>query len=267
VRGIFDAMVELKSDSAKQETAKLMATGYGLPASEALAMMGDAHSTNWAENYQFFINKNNPANFERVWNNAYYLYRRVGNISHQQVPFDQVMDYSIIEKLGKEEKYSSQRDEYTTVFVPKSTSEVRGAEEILTNTVRIHFYPNSWDLYKKITRREDDNDVERLYDPNVDLVLEEIAKLAGQFGTARIIIEGHTDSSMKGKIGPAVVKELSLNRANAVKQALVNKYDLDPNQFNVEGMGWDRPFNIGDPDNHAENRRVEIKVYPAEAGE
>ncbi len=101
VRGIFDAMAELKSDSAKQETAKLMATGYGLPASEALAMMGDAHSTNWAENYQFFINKNNPANFERVWNNAYYLYRRVGNISHQQVPFDQVMDYSIIEKLGK----------------------------------------------------------------------------------------------------------------------------------------------------------------------
>ncbi len=72
---------------------------------------------------------------------------------------------------------------------------------------------------------------------------------------------------MKGKIGPAIVKELSLNRANAVKQALVNNFDLDPNQFNVEGMGWDRPFNIGDPDNHAENRRVEIKVYPAEAGE
>jgi hypothetical protein len=130
-----------------------MATGYGLPASEALAMMGDAHSTNWAENYQFLINKNNPANFERIWNNAYYLYRRIGSINHQQVPFDQVMDFSIIEKLGKEEKYASQKDEYSTVFVAKSTSEIRGAEEILTNTVRIHFFPNSWDLYKKVTKK------------------------------------------------------------------------------------------------------------------
>ncbi len=266
VRGIFDAMESLKSDAAKQETAKLMATGYGLPASEALAMMGDAHSTNWAENYQFFINKNNPANFERIWNNAYYLYRRIGSISHQQVPFDQVMDFSIIEKLGQDEKYSSQKDEYTTVFVAKSTSEIRGAEEILTNTVKIHFFPNSWDLNKTVTKREDGKDVERLYDPNVDLVLEEIAKLAGQFGTARIIIEGHTDGSMQGKIGPALVKELSLNRANSVKQALVNTYDLDPNQFNVEGIGWDRPVDPGDPNNHAKNRRVEIKVYPAEAG-
>jgi NitT/TauT family transport system substrate-binding protein len=266
VRGIFDAMEDLKKDSVKQDTAKLMATGYGLPASEALAMMGDAHSTNWAENYQFFINKNNPANFERIWNNAYYLYRRIGSIKHQQVPFDQVMDFSIIEKLGKEEKYSSQKDEYSTVFVAKSTSEIRGAEEILTNTVRIHFFPNSWDLYKTVTKREDDEDVERLYDPNVDLVMEEIAKLAGQFGTARIIIEGHTDNSMQGKVGPALVKELSLNRANAVKEALVNRYELDPNQFNVEGMGWDRPVSPTDPNNHAENRRVEIKVYPAEAG-
>ena len=38
-------------------------------------MLGDAHSTNWAENYQFFLNQNNPTNFERVWNQAYYLYR------------------------------------------------------------------------------------------------------------------------------------------------------------------------------------------------
>jgi ABC-type nitrate/sulfonate/bicarbonate transport system permease component len=73
----------------------------------------------------------------------------------------------------------------------------------------------------------------------VDLVLEEIAKLAGQFGTARIVIEGHTDNSMKGKIGPALVKELSLNRANAVKEALVNKYPLDPEpiQRGRNGLG------------------------------
>ena len=265
VRGIFDAMIELKSDQAKQHVAELMAEGYNLPASDALSMLGDAHSTNWAENYQFFMNRNNPANFERIWNQAYYLYRRIGKVSHQRVPFDQVMDFSVIEKLGEEEKYSSQEDEYTVKFVPKSTTEVRGAEEILTNTVVIHFYPNSWDLYKKVTEREDDKDVERQYDPNVDFVLEEIARLAGQFGTARIIIEGHTDASMRGTVPPSLVKELSQNRAASVKEALVNKFNLDPNQFNVEGMGWDQPADPADSMNHAKNRRVEIKVYPAEA--
>ena len=38
-------------------------------------MLGDAHSTNWAENFQFFINQNNPTNFERIWQRAYMLYR------------------------------------------------------------------------------------------------------------------------------------------------------------------------------------------------
>lgn len=267
VRGIFDAMVALKDDTARQTTARLMGDGYGLPASEAAAMFEDAHSTNWAENYQFFLNQNNPTNFERIWNQAYYLYTRIGTIKHRKVPFDQVMDFTIIKRLGEEEKYASQKDEYSVQFTPKATSEIRAEEEILTNTVVIHFYPNSWDLYKKVTEEEGEKSVERLYDPNVDLVLEEIAKLAGQFGTARIVIEGHTDSSMKGRAPDSLVKELSSRRANAVKEALVNKFDnLDPNQFNVEGMGWDRPADPDQPLDHAHNRRVEIKIYPAEAG-
>jgi len=266
VRGIFDAMVELKDESARKHCAELMATGYNLPPSDTLAMFGDAHSTNWAENYQFFVNQNNPANFERVWNQAYYLYRRIGAITHQPVPFDQVMDYSIIDKLGKEAKYSAQKDEYKMQFAPTTVSEIRAEEEILTNTVFIHFFPNSWDLHKKVTKKVEGKDVEEMYDPNVDFVLEDIAKLVGQFGAARIVIEGHTDGSMKGKVPPSLVKELSLHRANSVKEALVQKYHLEPNQFGVEGMGWDRPADPNDPENHAKNRRVEVKVYPAEAG-
>ncbi len=101
VRGIFDAMVELKGDEARQTVAKLMADAYKLPAADAATMLQDAHSTNWAENYQFFLNQNNPTNFERVWNQAYYLYSRIGKIKHRKVPFDQVMDFSIIKKLGQ----------------------------------------------------------------------------------------------------------------------------------------------------------------------
>src|SRR6266699_261558 len=80
MRGIFDAMTALKEQPAKQEAAQLMATGYSIPATDALSMLGDAHSTNWAENREFFLNQNNPSNFERTWNTSYFLYRRIGMV-------------------------------------------------------------------------------------------------------------------------------------------------------------------------------------------
>jgi NitT/TauT family transport system substrate-binding protein len=265
VRGIFDAMEALKSESNRAKVAELMAAGYNIPASETIEMLGDAHSTNWAENYQFFVNRNNPANFERIWKQAYYLYRRVGAISNPPVPFDQVMDFSVIQKLGTEPKYAETRDEYARSLPPKTLSEIRAEnDEILTNTVVIHFYPNSWDLRKKIVRRSDGKEVEEPYDPRVDLVLDEVAALAQQFGNSRIVVEGHTDGSMKGQVPASMVRELSRLRAGSVQEALVERFSLDPNRFAVDGVGWDRPADPDQPGNHVLNRRVEVKVYSAE---
>jgi NitT/TauT family transport system substrate-binding protein len=265
-RGIFDAMVDLKSQESKQKVAKLMAAGYSIPESDALGMLGDAHSANYAENRDFFLNQNNPTSFERTWNTAYFLYKRINAVS-EQTPFDQVMDFSIIQKLGSEPKYSSQKNEYDIQFSPASAGTVQGEkDEILTKTVVIHFFPNSWDLNKKITRDANGKEVEELYDPNVGFVVEEIGKLAGQYGAARIVIEGHTDASMKSSVPKSLVQELSLNRANSVKEAILRKFpSLQPNQFSTAGLGWDRPADASDPDNGAKNRRVEVKVYPAEA--
>ena len=111
--------------SPKQKVSELMAAGYNIPATDALGMLGDAHSTNWAENFQFFLNQNNPTNFERIWQQSYMLYRRIGAITHRPVPFDQVMDFSIIQKLGKDAKYASQKVEYGTQFAPKELRTVR----------------------------------------------------------------------------------------------------------------------------------------------
>ena len=265
-RGIFDAMIDLKAQDAKQKVAKLLATGYSIPESDALGMLGDAHSTNYAENREFFLNQNNPTNFERTWTTAYFLYKKINAVT-EQTPFDQVMDFSIIQKLGAEQKYASQKNEYDVHFAPATAGSVRGEkDEILTKTVVIHFFPNSWDLNKKVTRNTDGKEVEELYDPNVNFVVEEVGKLAGQYGAARIIIEGHTDASMKGQIPKSLVQELSLNRANAVKEGIVRKFaSIQPNQFSAVGVGWDQPADPADPDNNAKNRRVEIKVYPAEA--
>jgi len=265
-RGIFDAMQDLKAQDAKQKVAKLMAAGYSIPESDALGMLGDAHSTNYAENRDFFLNQNNPTNFERTWATAYFLYKKINAVS-QQTPFDQVMDFSVIQKLGAEAKYASQKNEYDIQFAPSTAGAIQGEkDEILTKTVVIHFFPNSWDLNKKVTRNTDGKEIEELYDPNVGFIVEEVAKLAGQYGAARIVIEGHADGSMKGQVPKSLVQELSLNRANSVKEAILRKFQsLQPNQFAASGIGWDRPADPSDPDNGAKNRRVEVKVYPAEA--
>jgi len=265
VRGIFDAMEALKTEPARAKAAELMAAGYNIPATDTLSMLGDAHSTNWAENYQFFVNRNNPANFERIWKQAYYLYRRIGAITNPPVPFDQVMDFSVIQKLAAEPRYADTKDEYARSLPPKTLSQIRAEnEEILTNTVVIHFFPNSWDLRKRIVRRIDGREVEEPYDSTVELVLDEVGALAKQFGNARIVIEGHTDGSMKGQVPATMVKELSRQRAASVKSALVEKFEFDENRFAVDGVGWERPADPEHPNDHAKNRRVEIKVYSAE---
>ncbi len=264
VRGTFDAIEELKTEPAKAKVAKLMADAFSIPETDARSMLADAHLTNYAETRAFMMDANNPANFERLWNNADFLYRRIRVLDEDKVPFDQVLDFSIIAKLGSEPKYANSKDEYQVQFVPTTATAVQAeSSEILTKTVVVQFFPNSDDIAKVITTADGK---QTAYDPNVGSVVEEIGKLAAQYGNARIIIEGHTDASMRGQVDPSAVKELSLRRANAVKQALLRKFpQLQANQFVAAGMGWDRPSDSTDQDNHAKNRRVEIKVYPLEA--
>jgi len=257
VRGILDATNDLKDDAKKEEVAKMLDTAYDLPPGTGKSMLGDAHWANYGENADFFLNQNNPTNFERTYNTAYLLYKAVNQVE-AKVPYDQIMDFRVIKKLGGEEKYSSQKNEYQFQFTPTSSEAVNVESAVLTKTVVINFFPNSFDINKQVDGKA--------YDPNVAYTIEEIGKLAGQFGAARIQIEGHTDASMRGVADERLVRDLSLQRANSVKQALLNKFPkLDPNQFIAAGFGWDKPADKNDPDNHAKNRRVEIKVIPAEA--
>jgi ABC-type nitrate/sulfonate/bicarbonate transport system substrate-binding protein len=265
VRGIFEGMEKMKTEAGKKEAAAHMAKLYSIPENDTAGMLADAHSTNYAENREFFMNQNNPANFERTWNTAYMLYRKMNRIK-QAVPFEQVADFSILQKLENEEPYKSSRNEYQINFAPKSVSTIKAeGSEILTKVVTILFAPNSWDMRKKVIVREGGKEIEKAYDPNVDAVLEEVGKLAAQYGAANIVIEGHTDASMRGEVAVQMVKELSGNRAASVKEELIKKFpNFNPNQFVVEGVGWDRPADRDDPNNHARNRRVEIKVIALE---
>ena len=48
-----------------------------------------------------------------------------------------------------------------------------------------------------------------------------------------------------------VGKPVTIVDANAVKEALVEKFDFDEGRFAVDGVGWDRPVDPDQPDNIA----------------
>ncbi len=261
VAGIFEGM-DLVKDKP-EEAARWMADAFGMKPEEIMSMRNDAHPTNFAENVQFFLNSSNPTNFERTWKNASYVYRELGRIS-APVPFDQVMDFSVLQKLQQKGTFSHQKDESVATFTPSSFRKIPAEAPILTQTIRINFFPNSANPYEPARDDFGNSIAGKLYDPNVSATLEQVARLAGQFARAVILVEGHTDSSMKGRIPVQAVRDLSLARAEAIKRALIDKYKFDPNKFSIEGRGWDTPADPGDPLNQALNRRVEISVFPPE---
>ena len=261
VAGIFEGMDLVKEKP--EQAAKWMADAFGMKPEEVMSMRNDAHATNFAENVQFFLNSLNPTNFERTWKNAAYVYRELGRIS-APAPFDQVMDFSFIQNLQKKGSFAQQKDESVATFTPSSFRKVPAEAPILTQTIRINFYPNSANPYEP-ARDDLGTPIQgRLYDPNVDATLEQVARLAGQFARAVILIEGHTDSSMKGKVPLQAVRDLSVARAESIKRALIDKFKFDPNKFSIEGKGWEVPADSNDPGNQALNRRVEISVFPPE---
>lgn len=261
VRGIFEGMDMVRKEP--KEAAKLMAAAYQLPVEECEAMIGgdggvaegDAHLTNYRENESFFLDPMSPSNFEIVWNRASTIYRSLGAIS-APVPAAKVKAANVLLKMSEE--YRDVRDLSQPTFRPGLMFKSAEAEagEILTKAVYVHFEPNQTVLNPE-------------YDPEIPKVLEQIGELAGSFGNAYIVIEGNTDASRKGIVPGDLVRQLSYDRADAVRKSIMAKYKFDPNKFKVIGNGWDNPMagatDPSDPEQNRKNRRVEVKVFPLEA--
>jgi len=78
-----------------------------------------------------------------------------------------------------------------------------------------------------------------------------------------IIVEGHTDNAPMPVIGN---RQLSANRAASVTDFLIANSDLSPRSIFPIGMSEYFPLNNNaTPDEMAQNRRVEVKVFTAEA--
>ena len=258
VRGIFEGMDMVRKDPKPGRPG----AGHGLQACRrrtARSMVGkdggiaegDAHLTNYRENAKFFLDPFNPANFEVVWNSASTIYKSLGTISTIGARGQGQSARTVLAAMSEE--YKDVRDLSQPTFKPDALMKMSaeaGAGQILTKAVMISFEPN-----KSVLNPE--------YDTTIPATLEEIGKLAGKFGNAYIIIEGNTDASRKGIVPTDLVRQLSYDRADAVRKAIMDKYQFDPNKFKVVGNGWDNPLpGCTDPSN-AEQQQEE----PARRGQ
>ena len=91
--------------------------------------------------------------------------------------------------------------------------------------------------------------------PESSAVLNEIAQVLINNPDWKLNVEGHTDNIG----GDQFNMDLSLRRAQAVKQALVERYDIAPDRLSTEGFGATVPVTSNDTmEGRARNRRVEL---------
>ena len=126
-----------------------MAEGYGMPVDE---VQGDGERRPLdqlrREQGASSSNANNPTNFERTWKNITFVYRELGLIG-TPVRFDEVMDFSVIKQLDAAGTFTHQKDEYRGQLRAHHRTRRCSAEApILTQTIRINFYPNSANIYE-----------------------------------------------------------------------------------------------------------------------
>ncbi|HHB93083.1 MAG TPA: OmpA family protein [Thioploca sp.] len=90
--------------------------------------------------------------------------------------------------------------------------------------------------------------------------INEFATVIQHYGTQNVLIEGHTDN-----VGSeSKNQKLSENRANVVRNALINK-GINPQRLITKGLGEKQPITTNATSlGRQKNRRVELTVLPIE---
>lgn len=93
--------------------------------------------------------------------------------------------------------------------------------------------------------------------------LDEVASVLRQFPDQPVGVEGHTDDQPIKYSGWADNKALSLARARAVADYLIERHGIDRSRITMIGYGEEHPVASNEQANgRQQNRRVEIVILP-----
>jgi len=242
VEGWMIGAAEINSNqTAKDEAAQILAKGLNQPVDFCKQAISNVRLATYGDNVNFFNLQGTYKNVkgEDLYSKMTDVYTKIGLIKDRVPTWREVVDTSILSSvtgLDGGANVAEKTKEFT-----KATVEVAKSEAFSTKRVTISFLSG----------------VSNLDDNSKYIIDKEFVDIAKSFGNSRIRIEGNTD--IVGN--PNSNKTLSLKRAQAVVDYLVNEHSFNSNRFVVVGNGSDKPVASNDTeDGKAKNRRTDFEL-------
>jgi NitT/TauT family transport system substrate-binding protein len=240
MKGWFKGVAEINTNSqSKAEAAGLLSRNFNVDINLANLMIENARLSTYGDNMFFFgLTSGTGTTGEEIYNKMHRVFSSVGLAPVDIPPWRNITDSSLMASLNL--TGSGYEAEGAVAFTAPTAQQV-SAPAFANKKVQIQYETGS-------ARLSEDGRV------SIDMFFANTAK---EFGSARIRIEGNTDS-----VGKRVSNmRLSLARANSVANYLAEKYGFDRNRFIIIGNGPDKPIASNDtPEGRAQNRRTEFEL-------
>jgi len=207
---------------------------FNIPSDLAKTMLGGVKLANYADNQQFFGTAGTDSDYANIFRQAQDMYRELRLIKHTSDPEESV-DRRYITALNG--KFTAAAPEAPITYKEPA----KGAVPIATERRAIYFDPAS--AHMGLDSRA---------------VVDEVGEFMRLYENTVVDIDGNTDSTGSRSLN----MDLSKQRADAVKEYLIEKYHFPSERMRTAGNGPDKPVDTNDtPEGREKNRRTDIKVY------
>ena len=208
---------------------------FNIDSDLAKTMLGGVKLADYADNVSFMGQKGATSDYDNIFTMAQQMYRDLRMINHTNDPEDS-LDRRYIQQLSSAGFSTASSEAPIEYHAP-----AKGQAPLATQHRSIYFDPNS-------ARMSLDSRA----------VVDEIGNQMRAYENTVVDIEGNTDSTGSR----AYNMDLSRQRADAVKQYLMDKYGFPAARLRTAGNGPDKPIdNNATPDGREKNRRTDIKLY------
>src|SRR5579864_8928920 len=207
---------------------------FNIPSDLAKTMLEGVKLADYADNTSFMGTAGSNADYANIFSMAQDMYRELRMIKRTNDPEDS-LDRRYIQQLSG--SFSTASSEQPIEYHQPS----KGATPIATQHRSIYFDPAS--AHMSLDSRA---------------VVDEVGGQMRAYENTVVDIEGNTHST--GQRGYNM--QLSRQRADAVKQYLMDKYGFPGARFRIAGNGPDKPLDTNaTPEGREKNRRTDIKLY------
>jgi NitT/TauT family transport system substrate-binding protein len=256
VEGLVDGLLHGNHlvRTAAEAQIPVVSKAFKWTPAETRTELAKVHFSNLPENQAFFSGSIDAAgSFAGIYQSAVFAYGP--QLIPDPVDAERFLAPAALEAAAKSGSYADQKLE----IAPLRSSGPTAVEDnpLLSKDIRFYFEPNSAVL--------------DLNQPENFERIASIRKLLQVSPGSTVLLRGHVDDALveqfRSQGGEAFVRsmalkamELSKNRANAVRQLLIDREKISPDRIEVVGRGWTEP--VGKTSE--EKRRVEVQWFTVE---